>query len=49
VDALHAEFSRRGGKTLTPAQDTAYGMREFNVIDPDGNQLTFGMATISAQ
>jgi hypothetical protein len=30
---------------IAPPQDTTYGMREFNVVDPDRNQLTFGMAT----
>jgi hypothetical protein len=24
-------------------ENYAYGMRDFDVVDPDGNQLTFGM------
>jgi len=43
VDALHAELAARGAKVLKPPQDYAYGMRDFDVADPDGNQLTFGM------
>src|SRR5947209_6205580 len=35
VDALHAELSARGANVLKPPQDYAYGMRDFDVIDPD--------------
>jgi uncharacterized glyoxalase superfamily protein PhnB len=42
VDALHQELAARGAKVLEPPQDYAYGMRDFIVTDPDGNQLTFG-------
>ena len=48
VDALHAELIGRGVKVLKPPQDYDYGMRDFDVTDPDGNQLTFGMETQSA-
>jgi catechol 2,3-dioxygenase-like lactoylglutathione lyase family enzyme len=48
VDALHEELIARGAKVLKPPQNYAYGMRDFNVADPDGNQLTFGMGTQSA-
>jgi len=48
VDALHAELIARGAKVLKPPQDYDYGMRDFDVADPDGNQLTFGMETQSA-
>jgi hypothetical protein len=37
----------RGAKVLKPPQDYAYGMRDFDVVDLDGNQLTFGMGTDS--
>jgi catechol 2,3-dioxygenase-like lactoylglutathione lyase family enzyme len=43
VDALHADLAARGANVLKPPQDYAYGMRDFDVADPDGNQLTFGM------
>ncbi len=44
VDAIHAELVQRGAKIVSPPQNSAYGMRDFNVLDLDGNQLTFGMA-----
>jgi predicted enzyme related to lactoylglutathione lyase len=43
VDALHAELVGRGANVLKPPQDYPYGMRDFDVADPDGNHLTFGM------
>jgi catechol 2,3-dioxygenase-like lactoylglutathione lyase family enzyme len=48
VDALHDELIARGARVLKPPQNYAYGMRDFNVADLDGNQLTFGMGTQSA-
>ncbi len=42
VDALYAELAGRGARSVQPPQDRAYGMRDFNARDPDGNQLTFG-------
>jgi uncharacterized glyoxalase superfamily protein PhnB len=45
VDALHDELIARGAKVLKPPQDYDYGMRDFEVADSDGNQLTFGMET----
>jgi catechol 2,3-dioxygenase-like lactoylglutathione lyase family enzyme len=43
VDSLHTELTARGAKVVKPPQDYDYGMRDFDVLDPDGNQLTFGM------
>ncbi len=45
VDGLYAELVARGARVVKPPQDYAYGMRDFDVTDPDGNQLTFGMAS----
>jgi uncharacterized glyoxalase superfamily protein PhnB len=45
VDSLHAELAARGAKVVKPPQNYDYGMRDFDVIDPDGNQLTFGMGS----
>ena len=42
VDGIHAELAARGAHVLKPPQDYDYGMRDFDVLDPDGNQLTFG-------
>jgi uncharacterized glyoxalase superfamily protein PhnB len=47
VDKVHAELVARGAKVIKPPQDYDYGMRDFNVVDLDGNQLTFGMTSRS--
>ena len=43
VDALYQELKERGAKVLNSPEDYAYGMRDFNVADLDGNELCFGM------
>jgi uncharacterized glyoxalase superfamily protein PhnB len=43
VDGIHAELVARGANVIKPPQDYDYGMRDFDVVDPDVNQLTFGM------
>jgi uncharacterized glyoxalase superfamily protein PhnB len=43
VDRVYAELSERGAKVIKPPQSYDYGMREFGVVDLDGNHLTFGM------
>jgi catechol 2,3-dioxygenase-like lactoylglutathione lyase family enzyme len=45
VDAVHDELVARGAKVQKPPQNYDYGMRDFDVLDLDGNQLTFGMGT----
>jgi uncharacterized glyoxalase superfamily protein PhnB len=47
VDGVHAELAARGAKVIKPPQNYDYGMRDFDVIDLDGNQLTFGMESRS--
>ncbi|UFU04432.1 VOC family protein [Ruania suaedae] len=49
ADALFAEWKAVGvvtdpvtGSRLAPPQDTAYGMREFALVDPSGNLLRIG-------
>ena len=44
VDALYAELVGRGARIIVPPADRAYGMRDFSVLDPDGNVLVFGMS-----
>ena len=43
ADNVHAEWARAGvpGRLSAP-EDTAYGLREFFHIDPDGNLLRVG-------
>lgn len=43
VDALYEEFRASGAKLVTAPGDRPYRMRDFNLDDPDGNRLTFGM------
>jgi|SRR5262249_35960012 len=45
VDALHAELVARNAKVVKAPQDYDYGMRDFDVIDLDGNQIFFGMGS----
>jgi len=45
VDAVHTELAARGARVVKPPEDYAYGMRDFDVLDLDGNQLTFGMGS----
>jgi uncharacterized glyoxalase superfamily protein PhnB len=42
VDALFARVSRAGGKIIAPLETRPYGMKDFRVDDPSGNQLSFG-------
>jgi catechol 2,3-dioxygenase-like lactoylglutathione lyase family enzyme len=45
VDAIHAEISAKGARVVKPPADYDYGMRDFDVLDLDGNQLVFGMSS----
>ena len=47
VDTVHAELAARGAKVIKPPQNYDYGMRDFDVVDLDGNHLTFGMESPS--
>jgi uncharacterized glyoxalase superfamily protein PhnB len=42
VDGVHAELVSRGANVIQAPQNYDYGMRDFDVVDLDGNQLTFG-------
>lgn len=43
VDAVYAELKARGANAPKPPETWPYGMRDFDVFDPDGNQITYGM------
>jgi len=43
VDALYEELKSRGANALNEPKDYPYGMRDFDIHDLDGNQLSFGM------
>ena len=42
---VYAELAARGARIVKPPQNYDYGMRDFDLIDLDGNQLTFGMGS----
>src|SRR5690625_1157154 len=49
ADTLHREWAATGvphdpatGSRLTPPVDTDYGVREFALVDPDGNLVRVG-------
>ncbi|MEM8975322.1 MAG: glyoxalase superfamily protein [Pseudomonadota bacterium] len=42
LDELASEFESKGVRLTKPITDTVYGMREFEVTDPDGNVVCFG-------
>jgi uncharacterized glyoxalase superfamily protein PhnB len=47
VDALYQELKSRGARTMEEPADRPYGMRDFDIVDLDGNQLCFGESTTS--
>ena len=42
VDDYFAEIKAAGAKPRSEPGDRMYGMRDFVIFDPDGNQLSFG-------
>ena len=43
VDQIYKELLDRKARVVKEPQTYPYGMRDFDVLDPDGNQLVFGM------
>ncbi len=42
VDEIYTEFKSNGVDSMTEPVDADYKMRDFDLTDPDGNQITFG-------
>jgi predicted enzyme related to lactoylglutathione lyase len=42
ADSIWAEAQKAGARVLRPIENSSYGMRDFNIADPDGNSLGFG-------
>jgi predicted enzyme related to lactoylglutathione lyase len=42
ADALHSELVTKGANVQSEPVSRPWGLREFRVLDPEGNQLTFG-------
>lgn len=46
VDRYAAAVRERGGEILHEVADQPYGMRDFDIDDPDGNRICFGEPTV---
>jgi catechol 2,3-dioxygenase-like lactoylglutathione lyase family enzyme len=42
VDALHAELRGKGANVLDEPLSMPWGLRQFHLLDSDGNEITFG-------
>ena len=42
ADTLHAELVAKGANVQGKPVDRPWGLREFIILDPEGNRLTFG-------
>ena len=42
VDDIYAGMLSSGAVIEHPLVDNPYGMRDFSIVDPDGNRYTFG-------
>jgi hypothetical protein len=49
ADRLHAHWRDVENWDIRPPRDTDYKMREFAVIDPDGNLILFGAPLVKAE
>jgi uncharacterized glyoxalase superfamily protein PhnB len=45
VDAYYNQVTVAGARVVVPLADRPYGMRDFRIVDPSGNELSFGEAT----
>ncbi len=44
IDDYHARLQQDGARITVSIDNRAYGLRDFRVVDPDGNILDFGQA-----
>ena len=44
IDALYAGLERAGAVISVPIGDRPYGLRDFRIVDPGGNELDIGEA-----
>jgi catechol 2,3-dioxygenase-like lactoylglutathione lyase family enzyme len=42
IDALYSDYAAKGVSILHELREESYGMKEFLIADPDGNQINFG-------
>jgi catechol 2,3-dioxygenase-like lactoylglutathione lyase family enzyme len=48
IDAYYAQMEQLGVTIVVPIDDRAYGMRDFRIADPSGNELSVGQAIAGA-
>jgi predicted enzyme related to lactoylglutathione lyase len=48
IDAYYANVEQNGVTIVVPIDDRAYGMRDFRIADPSGNELSIGQAIAGA-
>jgi uncharacterized glyoxalase superfamily protein PhnB len=46
IEAFYKQLLTAGIKPSVPLADRPYGMRDFRIVDPSGNQLSFGEPAI---
>lgn len=46
IDTYHARLVHAGVRITVPIDDRSYGLRDFRIADPSGNQLDFGQVLI---
>ena len=42
ADTLYQSLTSRGARAIGPPVSYPWGLRNFTIVDPDGNELTFG-------
>jgi catechol 2,3-dioxygenase-like lactoylglutathione lyase family enzyme len=42
IEALYSDYLAKGVSILHELREESYGMKEFMIADPDGNQINFG-------
>ena|SRR6187431_1583102 len=42
ADGLHTDLLAKGARVLGEPESHPWGLRDFRVLDPDDNQITFG-------
>jgi uncharacterized glyoxalase superfamily protein PhnB len=47
IDTYYNHIATAGATVTLPLADRPYSMRDFRIVDPSGNELTFGEATES--
>jgi len=48
IDAFHASIEQAGARIVVPLGDRFYGMRDFRIADPSGNELSIGQPIAGA-